>query len=209
MKSLTVLSTISILLATCAASAQNELYNPGFETWGTNNGFAELTGQGGVQSGAAYWLIANFGSGTTTTQEVASPPGLLNAGNYSLYITSTAAGNGIEESFEQSQMGNDVNGLSGWVGVVQGSVQIQLGTGTDVFTTYLTSGTTSGWVSLVTNPQVSGIFGITVLATSPNTEFYVDNMDADASLLTPEPSPLAALGLGVLCLGRRWSRGRK
>jgi hypothetical protein len=56
---------------------------------------------------------------------------------------------------------------------------------------------------------VSSIYNFNIVALSPNTEFYADNMDADTLALTPEPASFAALGLGavgLLCRRRRTRR---
>jgi hypothetical protein len=94
--------------------------------------------------------------------------------------------------------------VSGWVYVTQGSVGIAwFNQDTQLSTIVASTSTHDQWVFLSDYLPAVQADSFEVLATSANTDFYADNMDAEP---TPEPATFAALGLGALGLLRRRRR---
>jgi hypothetical protein len=205
-KLLAIASALTFVAA--SAHATNLLQNPGFEQ-PNGDGFGEVIGIDDGDSGAADWGIINYNNGTTTTQEVTPPSGLDNSGEWSLYVTSTVAGNGIWQGSGANQFYGSV---SGWVYLVQGSVGIATTTedvhgGVSNPQVYVSTTITNQWVYLYADTNVDA-YSFDVLALSPNTEFYADNMDAD-NQPTPEPASLAFLGVGCFGLLARRKQGKR
>ncbi len=204
--------TLAGLLVALSASAQNYLVNPGFETWTPNDdGLYNYTqtGVGFNGCGANGWDFYSFTATTTTVERVAPPAGLTGSGNYSAFVQVGAVGDGIGQETEQTLQGMQgqpvpYNFVSGWVYVTSGSVGIgwfnQVAQQTNIVAS---TSTLNQWVFLSSSLPAVQSSAFEIIATSSNTSFYADNMDADA---TPEPGTFAILGLGALGLLRRRRR---
>ncbi len=208
-----IASAIGLAIVGGTAPAQNWLTNPGFESWQQNDDqtyYYSYTGDalGTASTGAYPWAFFNFAGGTSTSIRATPPAGLANAGNYSDYLTISAAGSGIGQVTEQTINGFDVpvtyNFVSGWVYITQGSVGLGwFDQATQQDNVVVSTSTLNQWVYLSDYLPAVQSSGFLIVGLSANSEFYADNMDAEP---TPEPACFAFLGLGALGLLARRRR---
>ncbi len=184
-------SLLALATAALSASAQNLVVNPGFET-GTFSGytttpaahgsFAFVSGAGPNAAPHSGTYAAVFGAvgglPDTISQTLATVPGLSYTVSYYLRNSSPNAGNASLQSFTAS-----FGGVSQTTGVATSTYSLQ------TFTAIATSSSTT----------------LSLGGYDPKDFYNLDDISVVANP-APEPSALAALGLGAVVLVKRRKR---